>query len=94
MGTPAVVYPVPGLIESTLDGVTGRVSGTQTPEALAATIQRALAEPDKYQVHRTSAWNRAKTFHWDKVLPEACDWLERQAGGERDIASAHAARTE
>jgi glycosyltransferase involved in cell wall biosynthesis len=80
LGTPAIVYPVPGLIESTLDKETGRVSEAETPESLAATIRSALADPDKFQVYRRNAWERAKTFHWDEVLPAACDWLERQAG--------------
>jgi hypothetical protein len=28
---------------------------------------------------RVNAWNRAKTFHWSKILPEASDWLEEMA---------------
>jgi glycosyltransferase involved in cell wall biosynthesis len=79
MGTPAAVYPVPGLIDSTLHDETGIVSPEQTPESLAASIESTLARPERYQYYRLKAWERAKTFHWDNVLPKACDWLEAQA---------------
>ncbi len=79
MGTPGAVYPVPGLIESTLHDKTGVVSEAETPAALSATIQRALKQPDRYQTYRVQAWERSKTFHWDVVLPQACTWLEKHA---------------
>lgn len=82
MGTPAIVYPVPGLIESTLDGVTGVVASAETPLALAIAIEAAGRDEDRYQRYRRQAWERAKTFHWDQVLPRACDWLEGQATGK------------
>ena len=33
MGTPAVVYPVGGLVDSTVHGQTGLVSEAETPES-------------------------------------------------------------
>jgi glycosyltransferase involved in cell wall biosynthesis len=81
MGTPGAVYPVAGLIESTLDGQTGIVSREETPESLADGIQALLNKPDQYQSFRVNARERAKTFHWSRVLPPACDWLEQQARG-------------
>ncbi len=84
MGTPAVVYPVAGLIESTLHGETGIVADAETPEALASGVQRCVAEPERYQQFRVAAWQRAKTFHWSRVLLVACDWLESQARGGRE----------
>ncbi|MBU6402451.1 MAG: glycosyltransferase family 4 protein [Verrucomicrobia bacterium] len=79
MGTPAIVYPVPGLTESTLHGQTGVVSEAETPESLAAAIQAASQAPEAYQQYRRRAWERARTYHWNVVLPQACAWLERQA---------------
>ena len=79
MGTPGLVYPVEGLIESTLDDQTGLVSAAETPESLAIRLKEVLSQPEKYQRYRRSAWERAKTFHWDVVLPQACAWLEAQA---------------
>jgi glycosyltransferase involved in cell wall biosynthesis len=79
LGTPAVVYPVGGLVDSTVHGETGIVTETETPAALAESITALLRQPEHYERLRVNAWNRAKTFHWSKVLPPACDWLEEQA---------------
>ena len=82
MGTPAAVYPVAGLIESTLDNRTGIVARAETPESLAERIMEALARPDEYQLWRRQAWERAKTMQWDHILPLAADWLESVAQGK------------
>lgn len=79
LGTPAIVYPVAGLMESTLHDMTGRVAQTEQPEALAREIQIMLNQPDLYPRYRLAAWERAKEFHWSQILPKACDWLESQA---------------
>jgi glycosyltransferase involved in cell wall biosynthesis len=76
MGTPAAVYPVAGLIESTLHDETGLVSREETPESLAAALMESLRQPERYQHYRVQAWERAKTFHWNVVLPKACEWFE------------------
>jgi glycosyltransferase involved in cell wall biosynthesis len=82
LGTPAVVYPVPGLIESTLHDRTGLVAERETAEALADRVVELLADDARYQRLRHQAWDRAKTMHWSQVLPPACDWLEARARGE------------
>ncbi|MGZ8900864.1 MAG: glycosyltransferase family 4 protein [Limisphaerales bacterium] len=79
MGTPAAVYPVAGLRESTLDNETGVVARGETPELLAARIAELVEKPALYQKVRTAAWERAKSFHWSRILPIACDWLEEMA---------------
>jgi glycosyltransferase involved in cell wall biosynthesis len=79
MGTPAVVYPVAGLIESTLHEKTGLVADAEKPDSLADQIIRAARHPAAYQRWRINAWNRAKAFHWNQILPQACAWLEEQA---------------
>ena len=76
LGTPAVVYPVGGLVDSTVHGETGIVSATETPESLADCLTEIARLPDTYVRYRTNAWERSKTFQWDQVLPKACDWLE------------------
>ncbi len=82
MGTPGVVYPVAGLIESTLNDETGLLSERETPESLAEALIGSLSKPERYGYYRIQAWERAKTYHWDKVLPLACDWLEARARGK------------
>ena len=79
MGTTTVVYPVAGLVESTLHDETGIVAGAETPEAVAEALVAILARPEKYQLYRVKAWERAKTFHWSRVLSASSAWLEAQA---------------
>jgi glycosyltransferase involved in cell wall biosynthesis len=87
MGTPALVYPVEGLIDSTLHQKTGLVAAAETPESLVACLEAALAEPKQYGIYRRNAWERAKSFHWDNVLPKACDWLESQARKSNQVVN-------
>lgn len=79
MGTPAAVYPVAGLVDSTLNNETGVVAAGESPELLAARIVELTQKAGEYERLRRNAWERAKTFHWSKVLPPACDWLESMA---------------
>ncbi len=79
MGTPAIVYPVGGLVDSTVHDETGVVTPSETPEAVADALTALLKTPEKYADCRLRAWERAKTFQWNRVLPKACDWLETQA---------------
>ena len=79
MGTPAVVYPVGGLVDSTLHGVTGCVSEKETPASLAAEVLRLINEPRRYDQLRQAAWQRSFDFRWETVLGPTCDWLENFA---------------
>ena len=42
-GVPSVAYPVAGLIDSIQDGVTGIIAEAKTPEALAESLERIIA---------------------------------------------------
>jgi glycosyltransferase involved in cell wall biosynthesis len=79
MGTPAVVYPVSGLVSSTVRDETGLITDQETPESVANAILAILQTPEKYERLRLNAWNRAKSLQWHKVTPMVCDWLEAQA---------------
>jgi glycosyltransferase involved in cell wall biosynthesis len=79
MGTPAIVYPVGGLIDSTIHGETGIVTRAETPESVAEGVLTLLSKPAEYERLRLNAWERSKTFAWQQVLPPACEWLEQQA---------------
>ena len=76
LGTPAIVYPTPGLMESTLHKETGLVADEDSPAALAAMIASVQSHEGDFQDWRTAARDRAAEVHWDKVLPAACDQLE------------------
>jgi glycosyltransferase involved in cell wall biosynthesis len=77
MGTPAVVYPVGGLVDSTVHGRTGVISHAETSESLADEVVKLVDSPQTYDALRDGAWERAKGFQWEHVLPRACDWLEQ-----------------
>jgi glycosyltransferase involved in cell wall biosynthesis len=81
MGTPAIVYPVGGLVDSTVDNETGLVTRNETPEAVAEAVLAILRAPEKYDALRMKAWQRSRKLVWPEVLPPACDWLEAQAAG-------------
>jgi len=83
LGTPAAVYPVAGLRESTLHDRTGLVADQETPTALADHIVSLVGDEARYQRYRRSAWERAQAMHWDRILPAACDWFEARARGEK-----------
>ena len=80
MGTPGIVYPVGGLVDSTVDGETGMVTREETPGAVVDCAVEILKAPERYDRLRVNGWERSKGFVWRRVLPPACDWLERQAG--------------
>jgi glycosyltransferase involved in cell wall biosynthesis len=82
MGTPAVVYPVGGLVDSTVHGETGVVVDAETPAALAAGVRAALHDDPAYRAMCGRALERARSLHWSRVLPATCDWLEAQARGQ------------
>lgn len=84
MGTPAIVYPVDGLMDSTVDGQTGIITPAETPETIADALQALLRTPGQYDVFRQNAWNRSKEFQWDLVLPPVSRWLEELAGQKKE----------
>jgi glycosyltransferase involved in cell wall biosynthesis len=79
MGTPAAVYPVGGLVDSTVPGQTGLVTAAETPESLADALADMVNRPDLYTRYRVQAWERSKTFAWPMILPQMVAWLEARA---------------
>jgi len=45
-------------------------------------IAEVQSHEGAYQDWRQAARDRARTFHWNEVLPMACDQLEAWAMGE------------
>lgn len=83
MGTPAVVYPVAGLVDSTVDGETGWVSREEHPASLADAVVAGWGDRGGYERVRRAAWERSKAFRWSVVLPEAVQFLEDAATGRK-----------
>ena len=79
MGTPAAVYPVSGLVDSTVPGQTGLIADAETPESLANALADIVKTPEVYARYRLNAWERSKTFSWPAILPQMTAWLESHA---------------
>jgi len=71
LGTPAAVYNVPGLRDSTRDGQTGLVCRRNTPSALAQAILSLHAQPLLYARLREQAWVSVKELSWDRTARAA-----------------------
>jgi glycosyltransferase involved in cell wall biosynthesis len=76
VGTPAVVYDVPGLRDSTRDGQTGLVCRRNTPSALAQAILSLHAQPLLYARLREQAWVSIKELSWDRTARAAWSAVE------------------
>lgn len=83
LGTPAVVYPVAGLVDSTIHDHTGKIAKSESPDAIADELFNLARRPEQYEELRTNAWQRAQKYQWSQVLPQAADWLESQASKRR-----------
>ncbi len=81
MGTPAAVYPVDGLVDSTVHEVTGSVCAGESPVHLADSVEWLTADESRYSRVREAAWRRSGAFQWRVVTPHVCSFLEAQAVG-------------
>lgn len=85
MGTPAVVYPVGGLVDSTRHGETGFVCAGERPEDLAEGVAWAMADLGRYERLRRAGWERSRGFRWEAVVPPVCSFLEAQGFGRKMV---------
>ena len=85
MGIPAVVYPVDGLVDSTVDGVTGVVCRGENPKAMADGVAWLMGDGARYRQLREGAWKRSFGFRWPAVLSPASEYLEGLAGGQKMV---------
>jgi len=63
-GTPAVVYNVDGLRDSTISGVTGLVTQHNTPEEMAQSISQILSNKKRYKEYQRKAWEYSKKMNY------------------------------
>lgn len=76
MGTPAVVYNVPGLSESVVNDKTGVVCSKNTPEEMAKQILGLLSNNKKYQEMQKNCLVWAKEFSWEKSIKKSLKLIE------------------
>lgn len=78
LGTPAVVYNVSGLRDSTRHGETGMVCARNTPTDLARTVATVWADAALYKRLRARAWMAVIELNWDRTAREAWTVVEAQ----------------
>lgn len=76
MGTPAVVYNVPGLSESVVNGKTGVVCSQNTPEEMAKQVLRLLSDNKKYRKMQKNCLVWVKEFSWKKSIKKSLKLIE------------------
>jgi len=77
MKTPAVVYDVPGLCDSTKDGATGLICAENTPEDLAGNVTKLLKDKKLYEKLQDNALIWSKKFTWRKATRESLELIEK-----------------
>jgi glycosyltransferase involved in cell wall biosynthesis len=83
-GTPAVVYAVPGLVDSVSDGKTGYVV-EQRPAALAAATAKLFA--DSFAAFSAAALEGSRNLDWDGTARHFEEVLRERLGARANAAS-------
>jgi len=81
LGTPAVVYNVPGLRDSVRNGETGIVCSQNTPQALAEAVVGLLRNKQEYERLRRQAWEWSREFSWEKTASMGLEFLGKVISG-------------
>jgi len=77
VGTPSIVYPSPGLVDSVDHGRAGYIADACTAEALAAMMVRALADEERYAQMRQRAYAFSSPLHWDHTAQAFDTFLDQ-----------------
>lgn len=77
VGTPAIVYNVPGLRDVVVDGSTGIVLNANNPREMAQAALRLLHNRKEYRLLQKNAGERVKKFRWRDVTQQSLQLLER-----------------
>ena len=79
-GTPSIVYRVPGLVDSTIDGINGVICPANTPEALAEQAIAILKDPARYERLSRGATESSARMTWDRAATEMLAVFRRELG--------------
>ena len=76
VGTIALVSDAPGLRDTVVDGVTGRVVAHGDVAAFAAAMQEAIERPERRRAMEEAAVRRASRYSWDDAADATLAVLE------------------
>lgn len=89
-GVPVIAAAVGGLIDSVVNGVTGMHVPPRDAEALAATIDRLVHDPDTVKALGTAGRARMKSrYSWDRIAADTA--RAYRATQSRSLAAEHSA---
>jgi glycosyltransferase involved in cell wall biosynthesis len=90
VGTIAIVSDAPGLRDTVVDGVTGRIVRHADVTALAEAMVEAIQRPERRRAMEEAAVRRASRYSWDDAADETRAVLEAAAAElPRDPFSSH-----
>lgn len=77
VGTPSVVYDVPGLKDVVKNGITGKVLETNSPFEMAKQAMRMLKNANEYRQYQTNGLAWVLSLHWDDVTHTSLQLLKK-----------------
>jgi|LQYC01.1.fsa_nt_gi Glycosyltransferase len=77
VGTPAIVYDVPGLRDSVQKGFNGLVTAENTPQALAETVIKFFNDKEMMSALSENALCNSRNFNWDYSAEEFINFFEQ-----------------
>ena len=77
VGTPAIVYNVPGLKDVVRNGVTGRVIKENSPREMAKEAMLLYRNKTQYRTFQKNCLARAKSFRWSDASKQSIQLLQR-----------------
>ena len=94
-GRPVVACAVGGLVDSVVDGVTGRLVPPRDPAALAQVLNELLSHPERARDYGRAGAARAHArYGWDRIAADteaAYESIRRSGGAWRQTSEADAA---
>jgi glycosyltransferase involved in cell wall biosynthesis len=83
VGTVAIVSDAPGLRDTVVDGVTGRIVPQGDPTALVAAMEESIDRPERRRAMEEAAIRRASRYSWDDAASATVEVLEAAVAGSR-----------
>lgn len=73
-GTPVVASAVGGMLDTVVDGQTGRLVPPRDPAALAAVVGELLSDPNSRTAYGRAGVQRVRTrYSWDRIAADTAD---------------------
>lgn len=87
-GVPVVAAAVGGMLDTVVDGGTGRLVPPRDPDALAAALRRLLADDSARAVFGASGHDRARSrYSWDRIASDTVRAYQRINPSEQGAGS-------